>query len=93
MLRFFQKYFCLAYSWVTGGYAIWVKDTRDNSIELKVAYRRFDPFDEKDAVLEVKWRRQGTYVLNNNGSVGSFCKWRFVQTAKHVEHQLRGTAI
>lgn len=92
MWRSIQKLLCLSWCWATGGYAIWVKDTRDNSIELKVARRRFDPFTD-DKVLEARWRIIGRYPLRNNGTLGESCQWRFVQDALHMEHQLRGTAL
>jgi hypothetical protein len=87
-----KKWLCVLWCWLTGGDAVWVKDDRDGSVEIKVARVRHDPFDDPPQLM-VNWRKIGEYQLRDNGRVGNFCRWRFVCNDRHIQHQLSGQAI
>ena len=81
---------CITKAWcaLTGAHAIYLKDTDDNSIAVKVMREKFDPFEDCK-IRYVRIWNYGFRECQNDGTVGGGgWVWRYVNEEMHVQHKL-----
>jgi hypothetical protein len=89
-----KAFFVKWYAKLTGGHAVWIKDTCTGRIWLLVARAQFDPFNMNNdkLIAHIKDSSSKTLVILDvkSATVVNFSslKWRFVDDAAHVEQQL-----